>query len=1113
MVDEDIPVFPDSWLTSLHPRRGGVSAPPVTLDEDAVAWARAVCIELQADVEEALRHPDSDPVLTAALRRRLDGAADPLGAAVQALFLTRRGRWYADSREWTRVVDWWVAEHGLPFAAHACAETFRLQGSDRGEPIQCLKFIAPGEEFPAHLGLEYGAARVRRLLAAAGEEEHRRAVERLAGCREHPAQRIAVSFLVPDQRAWVDECCQDPPVHEPLVKMLWCSLSSPDQLADFRTRDRLAWWRYDLDLLITVADGLRAAAVPLLTAAAEGHLGPEAFQRIFALLAALPCDEAMEALVERLGRPYAHTALRQAALNHPVRAMRLLAPRLARAQAYPTGEMTPDAHTVVAVRDVLLTCLRERPGLAGALPELPAAARAVVRTLAAEAERAPTAPVEELPPVLADPPWRSADRGGRRAGRKAGRVAKVAGLEPPAERRVVWGPGEREAWHLTAGTNLDLEPGLRAASDGPPAGAPEPPFTPVRLLLCPAEQAGPALRDWTPGMEETWAFSDWAKSMVARFEADALPIALSAAELGPDFLEALLPLRSAETARLMASRLTNGVQKSRRVVLDWFARHGTEAVPLLVPDAVGDAEPKLRRPAQAALRLLASRHGDEEVAAAARVHGEEAAEAVRALLAADPLARGRQPKIPEWADPASLPDLLLRDRRRALPEQAVRDLLMMLAKSRPGTLHPGLAQVAEACDPRSLAEFGWALFRRWEASAAQPTHRWPAPQTGRWALHQLAWSGDAEIARRLALVIHRWSLEGEQALVLNGLEVLAEFDTAEALTRLQVLGRRLRKKTFVRAAEKHAAKAAERLGLAPGQVPDAPPPDFGLDADGTLTLDYGPRRFTVVFDSRLIAHVVDQSGRRRKTLPKPAAGDDPELAAEARGRLTKLRKETAAFAAEQTGRLERAMREGRRWSAEEFEAFVRHPLLWHIAARLVWIVEPPAGETAGEPVAFRLAEDRTLADVHDELYELPPDARVGVCHPVELGPSLKAWQEVFDDYQIIQPFPQLHRTVHALTDTERRTGVLDRSRFGPDVRISEPKLYARGWTKNHGTEDNALRHLPGGLVLLLHLTDLTVHHVDLRPHPIEGIKPGFGPLDPLTETLLLEDLLEATAAD
>ena len=50
-----------------------------------------------------------------------------------------------------------------------------------------------------------------------------------------------------------------------------------------------------------------------------------------------------------------------------------------------------------------------------------------------------------------------------------------------------------------------------------------------------------------------------------------------------------------------------------------------------------------------------------------------------------------------------------------------------------------------------------------------------------------------------------------------------------------------------------------------------------------------------------------------------------------------------------------------------------------------------AGQVVG---AFRVAEDRTLADVDDEAYTLPDDATVAIAHPLSLGAAVPAWLKV-----------------------------------------------------------------------------------------------------------------------
>ncbi|MDL4776417.1 DUF4132 domain-containing protein [Actinomadura xylanilytica] len=119
----------------------------------------------------------------------------------------------------------------------------------------------------------------------------------------------------------------------------------------------------------------------------------------------------------------------------------------------------------------------------------------------------------------------------------------------------------------------------------------------------------------------------------------------------------------------------------------------------------------------------------------------------------------------------------------------------------------------------------------------------------------------------------------------------------------------------------------DRPDVPPATAPDEAaverPRSWTPSASGTLTLDYGPRRFVIGFDEMLRPTVADEGGPGRKSLPKPGAKDAPELARAAHKQFAGLRKDVRTVAADQLARFESAMVTGRRWpvARRAFHAF------------------------------------------------------------------------------------------------------------------------------------------------------------------------------------------------
>ncbi|MCO6004901.1 DUF4132 domain-containing protein [Actinoallomurus purpureus] len=1076
--DENTLTIPDSWRRRMYPRRGGPPGPVVTIDRYAGAAVRERVGRMEASRPLAERD-GVGPDMAEAMREYLSGGTDPLGAAVVAALLIQDARQHEIEKISVQAADSWVTGHGLPFAACAFAEFSQILWHCPGlELVDEHRRGNPGGHSVASTKVATAGARLRALLATADDQEYQEAVDRLAGCRRTASQRVVVSFLVPTRHDWVEECCAAPPdadYQRGFWWMLYGSLGSPGQVDRLARYGLVHQYSWDRALLATMADGVGAAMAPLLVKAFDADPWHTAGRRLFLeMLAILPGDEAFQALMDRVDQKYVQPALLAAMKRFPTRARRLLAvsgePKLA---------------------DLLAQHLQAHPELAADRP-------------ATDHDLLPDAPADALPRPLVDPPWLRTT--------KAAKPAVVGGLTAPAEPRMRWEPGEQELWAKTdwrhrvpASDDWDelVEEFRAGRAYGYGFGV---------LTYGPVEKVRPLLADWKP---QLWEAEMWLRPVVARFEVDALPVALRIAEADPGLADRALPFLDAGLARLMAERLAR--PKTRKLALAWFDRHGLDTVPLLVPAAVGKPVTP-RRQAERALRLLADRHGSEKVVDAARAHGGEAAGAIEAMLAVDPLELlpSRIPVPGEWADVNLLPRIRLRDREDALPLDAIRHLLTMLAMSTSDEVYSGVEIVKDVCDADSLAAFGWALFQQWQ--------RHGAPPKDGWALAQLGWLGDDETVRALTPLIRAWPGDGGHAKAVAGLNVLAAIGTDAALMNLYGLAQKVKFKGLKERAQEKIEEVADGRGLTPDQLGDRLVPDFGLDADGGLVLDYGRRRFVVGFDERLKPYVTGEDGTRRSSPPKPGAKDDEELAPAAYTLFTTLKKDVRV-AADQIRRLEAAMVARRRWTAGEFRRlFVEHPLIWHIARRLVWV----AGETA-----FRVTEERTYADIDDDALTLPDQAGIGIPHPLELGGTLSAWSALFADHEILQPFPQLGRTVHALADAERAGRRLERFQGVAVPAEAVLGLERRGWRRSSpmdaGIQGCVYRELPGGLFITIKLNpgivigrlddsgDQLLEEIRLDDRPDDDHwstgREGrpFGDLDPITASELLTELTDATS--
>ncbi len=574
--------------------------------------------------------------------------------------------------------------------------------------------------------------------------------------------------------------------------------------------------------------------------------------------------------------------------------------------------------------------------------------------------------------------------------------------------RVVMTEAERRAAKVAFSKTDFVEPDPAMAEADLTAARPEARVMFSQVANAPRERVLEALRTWPPERWSTFSSVDVAFCL-ARFGDAALAPLRALAEHQPDFSP--LGLANVE-ARWAVRALGRGFVGDADVELQGLqvlVRHGALARDTLAwLTLMGDDATRPR--AAAWLR----RWPGEREALRAWAEAHDVVEALNAALS------------PAWEDPAvdtakRIPKALvavtppvLRDGSTLSKEEAS-NLLFMLAAPL-GPHHPALRRALAALDAKSAAAYGEALLATWtEAGGATMAN---------WVVQAYATLGGASAARNLGVVGRQWSAAkaGHERrwarLAVAALlavqrpwnDAATDLDSPESAAVLRALGN-LSERAKDDAASTRAQAALGIIalvhGLGPEAISDRLLPDLGLGQDGTMTLDFGPRRFSARFTDELTLVLQDETGKPLADLPKPGKKDDAARAEEAVRRWRELRADAKSLLAIVLLRLEHAMTEERRWSKADFERLVLDkPFMLVVARRLLW----GAFNGDGSLTAFRIAEDRSLADIEDAHFVVPDGARVGLAHPLHLeAQAVLRWRERFEDYLLIQPFEQLAR--------------------------------------------------------------------------------------------------------
>lgn len=887
--------------------------------------------------------------------------------------------------------------------------------------------------------------RLRMWIAAADQARHDAIVEHLSTALKNTDEHdVLRAYLCPHKSEWVEACVQRA-VPDPW-DMLKDGVMSLPLLTGYLKSRYLGGASLQSALLLQVH--LHGEdAFELLAQALRAVESKERREDVLALVLAMHTPRLPGLLVELFERPEVRAPLEQLTAQYPAAMQQTLIERAVRSRSRPLQGW--------AVRLVLKDPRAWVQAAKALSPQDKAAFDVILDGLGGQ-EATPA----QLPDVLRSPPWLDKQR--------AAELPTLDIAPAPHPDSLQWSPEEQQKWAAYSAQEWTR----KRHAGGPPqvlselcivpeaqdrvmagewlqAGDVKPgdrfygAYLDVLMLL--PERAALAVWNSYPAQHwSSWGGSEVVLATLAKHGPAAIPgLVRYVQAYGETGLGLAMQVDSAALVPTAMHALRN-LKKAKTVAMQWLLAHKDAAMSVALPAAFCK-DKALRDNAQFTVRWLCANGHLDAVRAHAAAQGQGLPEALQALLDADPLRvlPSRMPKLPLFFAAVGFRRPVLKEGNAALTVAAMEHIGTMLAISKLEAPYAGIELVREACSRSSLAEFAWDVFEAWLLAGA--------PSKEGWAFTALGLLGDDETARRLAPRIREWPGESQHQRAVTGLDVLASIGSDAALMYLNGIASKVKFKGLQEKAREKIAAVAEARGLSAVELADRLVPDLGLDDNGGLDLDFGPRQFRVAFDEGLKPYVKDAQGARLKDLPKPNKADDEAKAQAAAERYKQLKKDAKAIASVQIVRLEQAMVQQRRWPASDFKLFfIAHPLSRHLAARLVWGIYDDEGRLQS---AFRVAEDWTLADAQDESFSLPESATVGIAHVLEMPAGLMAdFGQVFADYEILQPFRQLGRETHALTDDELKANEV--KRFADKVVSSGSilGLINRGWERGQAQD-------------------------------------------------------------
>lgn len=244
------------------------------------------------------------------------------------------------------------------------------------------------------------------------------------------------------------------------------------------------------------------------------------------------------------------------------------------------------------------------------------------------------------------------------------------------------------------------------------------------------------------------------------------------------------------------------------------------------------------------------------------------------------------------------------------------------------------------------------------------------------------------------------------------------------------------------AIDKTLARLAETLGVSRGDLEEMSVPAYGLTEVGRLSQEFGEFNAELtVIDSRSTAlSWLREDGKPQKSVPTSVKKDYAEDLKE----LTAAKKDIERMLPAIAERLDALYLKRKSWPFKLWrERYLDHPLTGALVRRLLWNFT-----REGKTVTGVWLNERLVDRLNHPIEVDDAETTVSLWHPLHQESSLVlGWRSFLEEWQVVQPFKQVHREVYLLTPAEENTRVYS-NRFAAHL-LRQHQFHAlcaaRGW--------------------------------------------------------------------